>query len=444
MSESLTITTPPAPAETTEVGSYFVANYPPFSQWKREFVPEIFAAFDREPVRDAPLGLYLHIPFCRKRCRFCYFRVYTDQNAKAIERYVQALAREVELLSEKQGVQGRKLRFVYFGGGTPSYLSAKQLQSLRDRLHASVSWDDAEEVTFECEPGTLSLEKVQTLRNIGVTRVSLGVENFNDQILEANGRAHLSPEVFRAYDWIKQVGFPQVNIDLIAGMIGETDENWRDCIERARQLDPDNITIYQMELPHNTLISRDIKQLGITSPIASWATKRRWVDEAFETLSAAGYHVSSAQELVKNPGRDHFVYRDQVWRGADLLATGVASFGHFQGVHYQNLDQLEEYTASLERGELPINRAMVPTPHQLLIREMVLQLKEGRISAATFRRKFGVDILSEFAAPLANQQAAGYLTVNGDDIVLTRKGLLQVDSLLTEYFEPEHRAVRYT
>ena len=124
----------------------------------------------------------------------------------------------------------RELEFVYFGGGTPSYLSAKQLKFLRDELHRSVSWDDAREVTFECEPGTLSLEKVQTLKEIGVTRVSLGVENFNDQILEENGRAHLSPEIGRTYEWIHQVGFPQVNVDLIAGMIGETDENWHHCV----------------------------------------------------------------------------------------------------------------------------------------------------------------------------------------------------------------------
>ena len=432
------------PADATEVGSYFVANYPPFSQWKPEFLPEIELAFDSPPAREAPLGLYLHIPFCRKRCRFCYFRVYTDQNARAIERYAEALAREVELLSAKPSLAGRELKFVYFGGGTPSYLSARQLQSLRERLHASVSWDNAEEVTFECEPGTLSLEKVKTLKDIGITRVSLGVENFNDAILEANGRAHLSPEIFRAYDWLQQVGFPQINVDLIAGMIGETDENWSACIERVRQMSPDNITIYQMELPHNTLISRDIKQLGITSPIASWATKRRWVNQAFDTLAQYGYHVSSAQELVKDPVRDRFVYRDSVWRGADLLATGVASFGHLQGVHYQNLDQLEDYLQSLEAGRLPLQRAMRPTAHQLLIREMVLQLKEGQINAVPFREKFGVDILEEFAEPFRRQQAAGYLDVQGDDVRLTRKGLLQVDTLLTEYFEPAHRSVRYT
>jgi oxygen-independent coproporphyrinogen-3 oxidase len=433
------------PAEGTEVGSYFVANYPPFSQWKGDHLPEFLAALDA-PAPDPAhsLGLYLHIPFCRKRCKFCYFRVYTDQNAKAIERYVQALAREVELLSQRPAVAGRRLKFVYFGGGTPSYLSARQLQSLRDRLHASVSWDDAAEVTFECEPGTLSLEKVQTLKAIGVTRVSLGVENFNDQILESNGRAHLSPEIMRAYEWIRQVGFPQLNVDLIAGMVGETDENWTSCIERVCQMTPDNITIYQMELPHNTLIAREMKELGAASPVASWATKRRWVNEAFDTLAAAGYHVSSAQELVKNPQQDRFVYRDSVWRGSDLLATGVASFGHLSGVHYQNVDQLEDYLTMLEAGELPLGRALTPTRHQLLVREMILQLKEGEISAAPFRQKFGVDILDEFREPLARQQSAGYLIVDGDAIRLTRKGLLQVDTLLSEYFEPEHRSVRYT
>ena len=430
--------------ERTEVGSYFISNYPPFSQWQSENLPAFEEVLHRPPQQPRNLGLYLHIPFCRKRCRFCYFRVYTDQNAKTIEQYVAALDREVELISHQPAVQGRRLQVVYFGGGTPSYLSSKQLLRLRDRLQKSVSWDTAEEVTFECEPGTLSLEKLQTLKEIGITRISLGVENFNDQILEENGRAHLSPEIFRAYDWIQQVGFPQVNIDLIAGMVGETDENWHACIEKVRELAPNNITIYQMELPHNTLISRDIKQLGIVSPIAGWPTKRRWVSEAFDTLQAAGYHISSAQELVQNPKTDRFLYRDNLFRGEDLVATGVASFGHLQGVHYQNLDSMPEYIAALEAGELPVNRAMVPTPHQLLIREMALQLKEGQISRDPFLKKFGVDILQEFALPFANQERAGYLQVRDGKVTLTRKGLLQVDSLLWEYFEPEHRIVRYT
>ena len=447
LSTTLPVTTPTVTpvVGSTEVGSYFVSNYPPFSQWQTDLVPEALSAFASEPNRDVPLGLYLHIPFCRKRCKFCYFRVYTNQNASAIEQYVESLGREIEILGQQSAVQGRLLNVVYFGGGTPSYLGSKQLLFLRDTLRRTISWDHAEEVTFECEPGTMNLEKVKTLKEIGVTRVSLGVENFNDAILEENGRAHLSPEVYRAYDWLRQIGFPQINIDLIAGMIGETDENWHRCIDEVLKLEPDNITIYQMELPFNTLISKDMREHGITSPVADWPTKRRWVSEAFDRCLSAGYQISSGNELVKCRDTDRFVYRDNLFRGTDLLAAGVSSFGHIQGVHYQNLDRIEDYQkVVVDEGRLPINRALRPTAHQRLIREFVLQMKEGHLDAESLSRKFGVDVLSEFVVPLRNQEAAGYLVVEDGEVRLTRKGLLQVDSLLPEYFEPQHRQVRYT
>ena len=130
---------------------------------------------------DVPLGLYLHIPFCRKRCHFCYFRVYTDKNASEVQGYLDVLAREWELYNEQRAVAGRPLKFVYFGGGTPSYLSVRQLESLVARLDAVSSWRSAEEITFECEPGTLNESKLAAIRGIGVTRLSLGVENFDDR-----------------------------------------------------------------------------------------------------------------------------------------------------------------------------------------------------------------------------------------------------------------------
>jgi oxygen-independent coproporphyrinogen III oxidase len=428
----------------TEVGSYFVANYPPFSLWTVQQVGDVLAAFDAPPG-DVPLGLYLHIPFCRKRCKFCYFRVYTDKNASDVETYVSALSREIELVSRLRVMGERPFRFVYFGGGTPSFLSSRQLTSLVDRLRANINWDHAEEVTFECEPGTLSQSKIQTLRELGVTRLSLGIENFSDAILEENGRAHLSGEVYRSWEWITVAGFPNVNIDLIAGMVGETWDNWRDNIRRTIELSPDSVTIYQMELPFNTVYSKDILGQQIATPVADWPTKRAWVDYAFDELLTQGYSISSAYTLVKDKSKVNFSYRDNLWRGSDLLATGVASFGHVSGLHYQNHAEWAGYvTPLLEEGHLPVHRGLRPTRHQLLVREMILQLKTGRLDAGYFRDKFGTGILHEWRDVWRRYEADELLEVHGDEVRLTREGLLRVDSLLPAFFEPEHQGVRYT
>jgi len=432
-------------ATKTEVGSYFISNYPPFSQWRVEELPQIEAALAAPPPRETPLGLYLHIPFCRKRCKFCYFRVYTDKNAHDVESYVQALEREIELVSEQPVMGGRPFRFVYFGGGTPSFLSAKQLTSLVDRLRRHVNWDQAEEVTFECEPGTLSEPKIKTLKELGITRLSLGIENFSDAILEENGRAHLSGEVYKSWQWIVDNQFANVNVDLISGMVGETWDNWKQNIRKTIDLSPDSVTIYQMELPFNTVYSKDILGNQIETPVADWPTKRAWLSYAYDELLAAGYHVSSAYTLVKDPGKVNFSYRDNLWHGSDLLATGVASFGHVSGVHYQNKTEWGDYTSDLlERGRLPLYRALRPTKHQLLVREMILLLKKGYLDAGYFRHKFGVEILDEWRDEWLSHQGDGMLTISGDRIELTRQGLLQADALLPAFFEPEHRGVRYT
>ena len=438
----------PPEVEQTEVGSYFVANYPPFSVWNADSVSQdARPALASPPVPRVSLGVYLHIPFCRKRCHFCYFRVYTDRNAKEVESYLDRLGREWELYAPLEAVAGRPIDFVYFGGGTPSFLSTAQLTRLVERLTRATPWSEAEEITFECEPGTLTEAKLSAIRDMGVTRLSLGVENFDDRILEINGRAHRSPEIGRSYAFARSLGFPQINIDLIAGMLGETDENWRACIDQTLALDPDSITIYQMELPYNTTISSDIlKGTGqFAEGVATWATKRRWVEEAFMALERAGYHIGSAYTAVKNPATTKFVYRDRLWEGADLIGLGVASFGHVNGVHMQNLDTWEKYSAAIDRDDLPLGRAYRPTVEERLIREFVLQLKRGTLDPGYFAAKYGVDVLDRFADGLASLKSAGYLArADQERIALTRGGLLRVDVLLPRFFLPQHTGIRYT
>ena len=177
---------PPLEKATT-VGNYFVSNYPPFSFWKPELVPQILDALERPPVGNwlsaignrqstPPLGIYLHIPFCRKRCHFCYFKVYTDKDSSEIRAYIDAALKELSIYAKKPVIGGRNANFVYFGGGTPSYLSESQLKYLTDEMKKLIPWDGVEEVTFECEPGTLTDHKLKTIREMGVTRLSLGCE----------------------------------------------------------------------------------------------------------------------------------------------------------------------------------------------------------------------------------------------------------------------------
>lgn len=427
----------------TEVGSYFISNYPPYSQWSADQLAEVREVLQAPPA-GVPLGLYLHLPFCRKRCKFCYFKVFTEKNSQDIERYLAALSREIELVSKLPVMGARDFRFVYFGGGTPSFLSPKQLTRLVDRLRANISWDKAEEVTFECEPGTLSEPKIRTLRDLGVTRISLGVEHFDDEILRENGRAHESQEIYKAWPWIEEAGFYNTNIDLIAGMVGDTDEKWQEAVRRTIDLSPDSVTIYQMELPFNTVYSKDILGNQVESPVADWPTKRRWVDYAFNQFQEAGYSVSSAYTMVKDPNRVNFSYRDNLWQGSDLLATGIASFGHVSGVHYQNLPEWEDYCGTLEGGELPLGRALKTTEHQRLVRELILLLKRGYLEPEYFQTKYGVDVIEQWRDVWDEYSQRGYVRFSEERIELTRAGLLRADGLLPAFFESEHRDVRYT
>ena len=428
---------------TTEVGSVFVSNYPPYSAWSAAQAAEVERVLNAAPHAATDLGLYLHIPFCRKRCKFCYFRVYTDKNAAAVQRYVDALLREARLYAERPGVDSRPLRLVYFGGGTPSYISSKHLRMLFAEMRSTFDWSEVEEVTFECEPGTLTRKKLELLRELGVTRLSLGVENFNDEILQENGRAHLTEEILRVVPWIAELGFPQLNVDLIAGMIGETGETWAETVERTLGLDPDSVTIYQLELPYNTVYSRRLLD-GKQIPVADWELKRTWHDQAFARFEKSGYLVSSAYTVVKKDAGAGFLYRDNLWHGADLLGLGVSSFSHLGGVHYQNCSGWDPYLERIERGELAVDRAYATRPHDRLIRELILQMKLGRLETRYFREKFDVEILEVFRRPFAALEKRGLLCVEDGTVRLERSGLLRVDQLLPEFYADEFRNLRYT
>jgi oxygen-independent coproporphyrinogen-3 oxidase len=312
-------------------------------------------------------------------------------------------------------------------------------------MKALLPWTDVQEVTFEAEPGTLNASKLHAIRELGVTRLSLGVENFDSRILEINGRAHRADEIQRAYAAARSAGFPQINVDLISGMVEETDENWRENIRKLVEMAPDCVTIYQMEVPYNTGIYKQMKVDGkLVAPVADWTTKRGWVDFAFTELERAGYTVTSGYTAVRDPAKTKFVYRDSLWKGADLIGAGVASFSHIGGVHFQNVAEIGQYIETVEAGALPASRAMATTPEERMIRELILQMKLGSVDAPYFLKKFGDDIRARFAAQWADLISRNLGVWRDDRFILKRAALLKVDTLLHPFFLPQHQNSRYT
>ena len=445
---NMATTLPLPPTHTSEreeslVGNYFVAAYPPFSAWTASATHAIEGVTLKPLSAPEPIGIYVHIPFCEKKCDYCYYLSYVGQRPATVSRYLDSVVQELELYARRPAVNGRPLAFVYFGGGTPSILTNDQLQRLSSGLQAVMTWDGVPEVTFECAPRSVRRELLEQLRTLGVTRLSMGVQSFDDHLLKLNGRIHLAEDVYRAYNLIREVGFDWVNLDLMVGLIGETPEQWRDSVNRILDLRPESITVYQTEIPYNTLLYKHLSQGCLPASPVSWEIKRWRLDEAFSHLERAGYTVVSAYTAVRDPDHHRFQYQEHLWRGGDMLGLGVASFSYLQGLHFQNQVTLDRYCDDIARGVFPLKRAYELTLHDQLVREFILQLKFGEVSVPAFQAEFGVDIRKEFEQPLYTLMAEGYLSCTPRAVQLTCQGLLQADRLLPLFYGPNFKDARY-
>lgn len=427
----------------TAVGNYFISNYPPYSCWNTRDIPR-YEQVLRQVPSATPLGLYIHLPFCRQRCHYCYFRVHTGKKQDDVDRYLALALKELELYRALPALAGRDISSVYFGGGSPSYLTLEEIRFLFNGLSKHVAWERVQECTFECDPGSTDREKLNALRQAGVTRITLGFQSLNDEVLHRSGRAQTVEDCVRAYSEARDVGFGEINIDLLAGLPGETQERFLQTVDKVIGMAPDCVTIYQLELTHNSIFNMLTKS-GRELALPSWPDKRLWTAAAFERLEAAGYTIGSAYMAVRDPSRWKFVHIvEHFWHGSDLLGIGESSFGHMQGVHYQNMSQFEPYAEAVANRRLPVQRAYELNNAEKLRREMILQIKTGRLDADYFLKKFNVRLAEEFKEPFQELCDEGLLQINGNIIRLTRRGLLQIDALLPRFYLPEHQGIRYT
>ena len=428
----------PNPAGEPLAGNYFVAVYPPYSAWRSNYVSTLQYALN-DPPSGAPLGLYVHIPFCQKKCDFCYHLSTAGQSVASVNRYLEAVVREFELYAQRPALQDRDVAFVYISGGTPSLLTTAQLEFLIEGLHGLLNWKKVTEVCFEVAPRSVRRELLHLLRELGVTRISMGVQSFDDGVLKTNGRIHLANDVRHAYELIREAQFHSVNLDLMCGLAGETSENWRHSIEETLKLSPDSVTIYQTEMAANTQVYRDLKANRLRSFPATWETKRTRLFYGFDALERAGYTVIDAYRAVKDADLDRFKYEDFLWHGADVLGLGASACGYVDGIHVQNQNSVDEYISAVERQTLPVLRAYSLSDWDQLVREFILQLKFGEVDAKGLYRKYGVDITEAFAAQLEELSMEGFLIFSKFGVRLTRAGLLRVDRILPRFYDPKFR-----
>lgn len=284
----------------------------------------------------------------------------------------------------------------------------------------------------------MNREKLECIKQIGVTRLSLGVESFSDHVLQANNRSHQLTHILNSYEIARKVSFNQINIDLIAGLQEETESSWAESIQKTLELSPDSVTIYQLEVPYNTLLYKQIRDGNQQPVLHSWDTKSSWARHAFELLTQEGYARTSAYTAVKNPSANQFRYRDALWHGSDLLAVGIASFGHLGGSLYQNEKDFDRYINTLQTGALPVHRSYELSQEEALVRELILQLKLGRVSIDAFAEKFDIQIDMIFQTQLETLRKQNSIRIEDGFIEVDKEALLKIDAWLDMFYLPQH------
>lgn len=363
-------------------------------------------------------GIYIHIPFCEQKCRYCDFLSFPGDHMKEKERYVDALCEEMRLR-----IQGkwRTPQTIFIGGGTPTALTAACLERLLKALSASVDIENVEEFTVEANPGTIDEEKLALMRRYGVDRLSFGVQSFDDTLLRRIGRIHTAQDAVEAVAWARQSGFDNINLDLMYGLPGQTAAQWQETIDRALALAPSHLSLYQLIVEEGTAIARQLAE-GALPPIdedgaAEWFVRQQ------DWLAASGY----AQYEVSNYAQPGYAskHNQLYWRLDDYLGLGLGATSWIRPMRCVNTSDLQAYCAALESGVLPPPESETLTRDEQMSESvfMALRMNEG-LSRARFRSLYGVDVVEVFPDAVREGCSRDWLTLDEASLKLTDAGRL--------------------
>lgn len=393
----------------------FITNYPNFQHWKKTSEAEVLGY--------PPLNIYVHIPFCAQQCSYCYYRTIQNSRKAEVDQYVETLCQEIKLATRKFHLNERVVKSVYFGGGTPTLLSGANLTQITDCLREHLTIPDSAEFTVEAEPVTLTGKTAATLTQLGVNRISLGVQSLCDDIIKLSNRKDTEARVLKAIE-IAQNTKASVNIDLMSGLAGETLTTWEYSVRKALESGVESITVYKTELYANTEYFKEIRKDNLVLP--SDEQELEFMQYALDEFAKANYLPWSFFTFTRNGEYPH-VHAPSIWRGDDYYPFGTSAFGRIGDWLFQNTNDVPKYREQIAAGELAVNRGHYLTAHDLMVRELVLGMKLMRYDLALFEEKFGFEAEKLCAAALDELLKEGFIRIENRIISLTGKGMLHGD-----------------
>jgi len=381
--------------------------------------------------RARSIGAYLHIPFCTKRCGYCSFNTAPDSPG-AVARFLPALLGEIDIVAREPWAGAVDLRSVFLGGGTPSLLPAEAMAEILEHLRARFGVEAAAEITVECNPESVSLERLAGYRRAGVTRISLGVQSLDDRILPTLDRLHTAAQAREAFDAARAAGFEDVSVDLIYGLPGLDLATWEETVRGALGWAPDHLSAYALTLDEGSLwnAAASAGRAGGRIVLPPEETVTAQYSRLVQLAAEAGFEHYEVSNYAR-PG--HRSAHNQIyWHAEEYLGLGPGACGFLGDVRYGNVKPVERYRAMVAAGDAPVESHETLTPRQRLAERLILGLRLGDgIPSAWLEERVAL-APARLPATLEAWRERGLLAESDGRVRLTETGFLLSDALFVE------------
>ena len=373
-----------------------------------------------------PLELYIHIPFCVQKCQYCDFLSGpSDQETR--DRYIKALRAEIQAV---QGVEAYEIVSVFIGGGTPSALKAEAIASIMRTLQEQFFFCEDAEVTIEANPGTVDLEKLTIYRNVGINRLSLGLQSTDAEELKLLGRIHSYEEFLKSYEWAREAGFSNINIDLMFAIPGQTGEAWRQHLYQVAELNPEHISAYSLIIEEGTPFAEQNLDLPDED------TEYQMYEDTAEILERYGYR----QYEISNYAKQGYMCRHNAgyWQRREYLGFGLGASSLYRGMRFSNTRRMQEYLKE-SRNPDQIRKDVTVLSRNERIEEFMflgLRMTEG-ISEKKFEENFDVRLMDVYGDILQKYEETGFMEHIETKWRLTRKGIHVSNHILADFLLDE-------